>query len=117
MKLTKACTEILSQLSDMVTQIKQDDFIKPSESLGNSTIGQHLRHTIEFFVCLQSGFELGTINYDKRDHDKIIENDKYLALSALERIAGFVNKLSTNKPLKLEVGYDLSHEEYISLDT
>lgn len=116
MNLTEACSNILSQLSDLVQQIRENDFVKPAETLSHSTIGQHLRHTLEFFMCFEQGFDDGLINYDKRAHDKLIESDKFLALSAMDRISDFINNLS-DKPLKLEVGYDLEKESFITINT
>jgi hypothetical protein len=117
MNLNKACINILSQLANLVGDIEEQDFIKPSASLGQSTIGQHLRHTLEFFICLEQGFESGVINYDKRAHDKLIESDKFIALSCIHKISDFVNSLHDDKALKLEVGYDLSKEEFVTIGT
>lgn len=116
MNLKRACTNILNQLTDIVNQLSEADFIKPSESLSRSTIGQHLRHTLEFFICFQQGYENGLINYDKRAHDKSIETDKYIALSAINRIADFVNQLQ-EKVLRLEVGYDQHKEDFVTVET
>ena len=116
MNLTEACSNILNQLTDLVDQITESDFIKPAETLSYSTIGQHLRHTLEFFMCFEQGFDKGVINYDKRAHDKLIESDKFLALTSIDRIAEFVNNL-TDKQLKLEVGYDLAKETFLTIDT
>jgi len=117
MGLTKACNNILSQLKNLVSQLSDTDFTKPSDALGNSTIGQHIRHTLEFFICFEKGCEKGIINYDKRAHDKMIENDKYIALSAIDRIQDFIRSLSSEKLLLLEVGYDLNNEEFITINT
>jgi uncharacterized damage-inducible protein DinB len=116
MNLKDACANILSQLTDLVDQIDQDDFIKPAETLSQSTIGQHLRHTLEFFMCFEQGFDKGIINYDKRAHDKLVESDKFLALAAIGRIADFIGNLN-DKALKLEVGYDLKLESFLTIDT
>ena len=116
MNLTTACTNILSQLTDVIHQIAEADFAKPSESLSRSTIGQHLRHTLEFFICFQQGYELGLINYDKRAHDKLIETDKYVALAAIDRVTSFVNKLQ-ERTLRLEVGYDIRQENFVTVET
>ena len=116
MNLTEACSNILSQLTDLVHQIRETDFVKPAETLSYSTVGQHLRHTLEFFMCFEHGFENGLINYDKRAHDKLIESDKFLALAAIGRITDFITRLA-DKPLKLEVGYDLEQETFLTIDT
>ena len=117
MHLNKACIGILDQLRDLVSQIKEGDYSKPIDTLSNSTIGQHLRHTLEFFICLEHGSQTGTINYDKRAHDKLIETDKFLGLSAINRIRDFILKQPEDRSLQLEVGYDISREEFISIAT
>lgn len=114
--LHQACGHILNQLSSLVQQITEADFARPVESLSNSTIGQHLRHTLEFFICFQHGYQDGLINYDKRAHDKMIESDKHLALAAIGRITTFIESME-EKPLKLEAGYDLGKDIFVTIDT
>jgi uncharacterized damage-inducible protein DinB len=117
MNISKACVQILDQLADLVQQLKPADFSKASDALSKSTIGQHLRHTLEFFICFEEGFNKGIINYDKRAHDKLVESDKFIALATIKRIAAFVEDLNENKSLKLEVGYDLHSDDFITIDT
>jgi hypothetical protein len=117
MNLITACSNILTQLKDLINQIDEQDFTKPSPALSNSTVGQHLRHTVEFFICFEKGFENGLINYDKRAHDKLIETDKFIALNALNRIDSFVCNLDDDKPLILEVGYNLAEDNFIQIPT
>lgn len=117
MKLSTTCSEILNQLQSTVEQIREEDFCKPSATLSNATIGQHLRHTLEFFICLEKGFEKGVINYDKRDHDKLIETDKFLALASIGRIREFISSQVTDNTLKLEVGYEAHSEGCMTIST
>lgn len=117
MNLAKACGSIISQLTHLVNQLTEQDFVKPVASLGGSSIGQHLRHTLEFFICLEQGFSCGIINYDKREHDKLIETDKEMALATLNRIQMFVNNQQANASLVLEVGYDLNQDDVVTVET
>ncbi len=117
MSLKNACCDILSQLTQLVDQLSEHEYSNPIESLSKSSIGQHVRHTIEFFICLEHGFETGTINYDKRLHDKLIETDKFLALSTLNKVKEFVASNSQDKVLTLEVGYDLDQEKFFAVET
>jgi len=116
MDVREACSDILGQLTDLVTQINEQDFIRPTETLGGSTIGQHIRHTLEFFICFENGYSGGVINYDKRAHDKLIESDKYIALSSINRIREFIPSL-TDKCLTLEVSYDLTNDDFATIET
>ena len=117
MKISKACVQILDQLADLVQQLTPTDFSKASDTLSKSTVGQHLRHTLEFFICFEEGFERGVVNYDKRAHDKLIESDKFIALAVIKRITAFVEGLNENKTLQLEVGYDRQSDNFVSIDT
>ena len=116
-QLTHACNTILDQLSGVVQQLTEREFISPSETLSGSSIGQHLRHTLEFFICLEQGFGSGVINYDKRAHDKLIETDKETASLAIDRIRQFINRQPDDRPLLLEVGYDLNSDESVPVQT
>ena len=67
MNLNEACKDILRQLEAVLNNINEEDFKKPISTLNNSTIGQHIRHTLEFFTCLMYNCEIGVVNYDNRE--------------------------------------------------
>ena len=117
MQIVIASITILRQLSEIVQQLDEKDFSRPSEALGNATVGQHLRHTLEFFLCLECGLEQGIINYDERAHDQIIETDKFVALSIIFRIESFVKNPRADRSLKLEVGYHRDNNECVVVET
>lgn len=117
MSIKNACCDILSQLTHLVNQLSEHEYSKPIESLSHSSIGQHVRHTLEFFICLEQGFAAGIIDYDKRSHDKLIETDKFLALSTINRINEFVSSNTLDKVLSLEVTYDFKEESSVIVET
>ncbi|MBX7127353.1 MAG: hypothetical protein K1X47_16785 [Cyclobacteriaceae bacterium] len=100
-----ACLQILSQLNQVVSEVTQEDFARPSVALGGTTFGQHLRHTLEFFICLEKGLPAGVVNYDKRAHDHQLESHRSVALATIDRIRAFVAADRTDRPLKLELCY------------
>jgi len=117
MTVTHAAIAILKQLDDLIGRVLPQDFRRPSETLGGATIGRHIRHTLEFFACFESGYHKGVINYDKRSHDALIETDKTFASALISRIIVFVQELHPNKQLTLEVGYDTSADTYQHVNT
>jgi len=117
MQILSASFEILNQLESILEQIHPRDFSRPSPLLSGSTIGQHMRHTLEFFLCLERGFKAGVINYDKRDRDKRIETDKSLAISSINRIRHFIASHPSDKVLKLKVGYEQHSEQCCEVQT
>src|SRR5258706_15784284 len=103
--LSAPCFQILSQLKDTIEQISPEDLSRPLSTLSGSTIGQHFRHTLEFFLWLEKGFETGVINYDKRANHKRIETNKLNPISSITSIRDFIEGGLQDKAHQLEVCY------------
>lgn len=117
MKLIKACKDILEQLETVIQQLDDNHFSEPVGTLNQSTIGQHIRHTLEFFACLMHNHATGTVNYDKRDHDRVIETDRTIALALVDDLKSFVTNIHNDTPLILEADYGLDSSEIVSINT
>ncbi|MGB3465864.1 MAG: hypothetical protein WBA74_11360 [Cyclobacteriaceae bacterium] len=111
MNLKIAASDLLDQLEGIIDQISAEDFRKPLPILSDSSIGQHVRHTLEFFICLIDASSVGKINYDQRQHDKFIQEDKVLALSVISTIRDFIDKTDENMTLTLEMEYGIADDE------
>jgi uncharacterized damage-inducible protein DinB len=117
MTLTEVSCKVLEQLAGLTRQVAPGDFVRPSAALNQSTIGQHLRHTLEFFLCLEKGVPDRVVNYDLRDHDELMQSDKEFALLVLERIADFLKSQLDNPALQLQVSYDRTGETWITVES
>jgi hypothetical protein len=117
MNVNQACTHILAQFSDLLLKLTADQYAMPATVLNNNSVGQHLRHTLEFFLCLERGAKEGVVNYDQRQHDKLIESDKYIAASTISRIVNFINNSGPDVSLILEASYGLNNDELIRVET
>ena len=104
MELTKAVKNVFLQLEQVILQITDEEYSKPCTTLFKNTIGQHVRHVIELFQCLELGYEDAIVNYEKRKRDTRIENDKTFARSLLAEI--YQNLDRPDKSLTLEAIYD-----------
>ncbi|HJS54890.1 MAG TPA: hypothetical protein VJ765_10110 [Chitinophagaceae bacterium] len=98
--LKKPIQHVFVQLSETLNQLSNEEYVRPSNILLNATIGQHVRHIIELFQCLEKGYDEGVVNYEKRKRDHQIEIDKELASSLLKEI--YQNIGRTNKDIILE---------------
>ncbi len=57
MKIEKTIQNVLTQLCDSMHQLTNEEYSSPVGILSNATIGQHVRHIVELFVCLFNGYE------------------------------------------------------------
>lgn len=100
--------ENLLQLKDLLQQIGQEHYTEKSPILSDSTIGQHIRHILEFYLLLVSGSFSGTISYDKRERDKRIEHDPDFAAQTVVRLLAGIDTLDNSLQVKFEGDYSKS---------
>jgi hypothetical protein len=115
MQLQQAVNNVFVQLSTTLDQLTQDQYVQPCKTLFNATIGQHVRHIIELFQCLENGYDEGQVNYEKRKRDLRIETEKDFAAGLLVGVHQELNK--ENKDLLLEACYDEHEVEPITIAT
>lgn len=100
MLLTHPIQHVFVQLSESLRLLTDAEYRQPSTTLFNATIGQHIRHIIELFICLEQGYAEGVVNYEKRKRDYRIETEKEFAISLLKDIYNKLDK--PNKEMILE---------------
>lgn len=115
MQLQQAIQNVFVQLSGSLAVLTNEQYVYQSKTLSNATIGQHVRHIIEMFVCLEDGYTSGVINYENRKRDHQIETEKEFAAGLLKNIYEGLTK--ENKSLVLEATYNEDSNELIQFDT
>lgn len=115
MAIQQSARGLLTQLVEVMNQLSEEDFKKPIDILSGSSVGQHIRHTIEFFLCVMDGANKGEINYDERRHDKFIETDRKLAISVIKSIDEFLASKVNDHPMNLVANYEVEAEEVVSI--
>ncbi|MEO9868960.1 DinB family protein [Ekhidna sp.] len=103
--LQSSAKDLLLQLNQIIQSCKDEDFARPLDELSGSTFGQHVRHTLEFFICLFDARNDSKVNYDQRKHDTLIETDRKLARSVIDSIIDFLDKNPRDFELTFEANY------------
>lgn len=98
--LIPAIQKTLNELTDLLSQLSNEDYSNPCRDLSNATIGEHTRHIIEMFQCLENQYESGIVNYDNRKRDYSIQTDTDFAIECIHIIRNQVEK--ANKNLQLQ---------------
>lgn len=115
MQLSDSIRYVFSQLRESLALLNRDQYIHPSRLLSNASIGQHVRHVAELFLCLLNGYETGIVNYEKRERDYRIETDLVFALDVLKLIDRLLDR--QDKSLLLEVNCDLLSDTLQNINT
>jgi hypothetical protein len=90
----------LNDLIDLLDQLNDADYSNPCRELSDATIGEHTRHIIEMFECLESQYDSGIVNYDLRERNKFIQTNTEFAKSRIIEIKNNVDK--PNKNIELQ---------------
>jgi hypothetical protein len=85
-QLTESLEAVLMQIGEMLDTLTDAQYQRCLPVLSGASIGEHVRHVIEFFVELDRGYGTGIVNYDARRRDKSIEQHRDVAQERLHRI-------------------------------
>ena len=110
--LIPSLNKALNELTSLLNQISNDDYTAQCKELSNSTIGEHTRHIIEMFQCLENQYESGLVNYDKRNRDYRIQTDTAFALECIQSVKNQLTK--DNKKILLQQIVD---EEELTIES
>lgn len=97
--LTNAIHHSLDELIDLLSQLSDDQYARPCGALSGATIGQHTRHIIELFQCLEHHYDSAAVNYDLRLRDIVIETNTHLAIAKMNEIKARLGR--PNKAIRL----------------
>jgi hypothetical protein len=96
------CIDNLLGLKKMLEQISESDYIHKSHWLSGSSIGQHVRHILEFYTCLLDGLISKTVNYDERNRVLELEINSRAACQLVDLIVVKLLSISDNDVVYLK---------------
>jgi hypothetical protein len=89
-ELIQSVIEILRQGENLLAKISDEAYVRKVTVAFNASIGGHYRHCLDHFSALLEAATAGDLNYDHRERDTLVENDRFAALNATcELRAGF----------------------------
>ncbi len=98
--LIPALNHSLNELTKLLHQLSDDEFAANCQALSNATIGEHTRHIIEMFQCLEKFYESGIVDYDLRDRNKLIQTSTNYAIECIRNIQENLDR--PNKNIELQ---------------
>jgi len=109
------CKDNLLQVKNLTSKIDKDDFKKPCDILFQSTIGQHIRHALEFYLCLFKGLDKQIVNYDERKRQYDIETCPEIASKVIEDIICQLNTIKQNQSLEIKANYTSDDDDEVCM--
>jgi len=80
------CQKNLNTIKQPLFKLSSAQYTHSSSTLFGASIGQHVRHVLEFYQVVLKGIESKRINYDERDRNVLIETKTQVAIECTEDI-------------------------------
>lgn len=87
MQANSAILAVVQQINHVLEQLEPHEYRCQLPEFEGSTLGQHFRHILEFFQCLQQGFHTGVVDYAARQRNLLYEDNPRLTAAAFELFA------------------------------
>lgn len=117
MQLIEQNIRKLLNIKQLLKEFPLGLYTQPKEILSQSSIGQHFRHILEFYICLTNGLEHKVVCYDDRKRDIHIETDLVYAVNTTNTLITFLQKIQEDEPLTLLASYTASSDEKTLMQT
>jgi hypothetical protein len=108
--LVQAVEDVLRQGLSLLGELDNKSLAAVAPTPYNASIGQHYRHVLDHFLCLEAGIGASEIEYDNRDRNPRLETDIEYARATTERLIrvfhGYdYDRLTQSCVVRYSVGY------------
>lgn len=105
MQANQALLNIVQQINHVIAQLPPADYRAPLTEFEGNSLGQHFRHILEFFQCLEAGTQSGTIDYAARNRNPIYENKPDLTMAAFDAFLTAIANVDLALPLSVRAEF------------
>ncbi|MBK7311918.1 MAG: DinB family protein [Sphingobacteriaceae bacterium] len=98
----------LVEIKDLLKGLSQEQYSRKLEIMTDASIGQHVRHILEFYQCLFKGEENKEVNYDARQRDLKLETDIHFTTKTIDNIVNALLEVKSDFPVTFIADYSTS---------
>lgn len=102
--INKQIQGILDQLSDNQYALNLDIF-------NGSSVGMHIRHIFDFYDCIVNGCNGDSIDYNMRERNPSIEQNRVAAISAFIQLANVAKGLDDSSKIIVIADFSIDENE------
>ncbi|MFZ1561687.1 MAG: hypothetical protein WAT37_17260 [Saprospiraceae bacterium] len=111
------CIKNLNEIKSFIYSISENQYTYQCDTLSGATIGQHVRHILEFYLCLLNGVHQGSINYDSRERNIQLETDMKFAIFTLNKMITNLEVIPVKNQIKLFGNYCIENNDALTIDS
>ena len=115
MKLVRQNTNKLLNIKDLVGRLSAEEYVETHALVHGSSIGQHIRHILEFYQQLIVGLDNSEICYDHREREMQIETSIPFTVDRINEIIEHLGKISFDAGIDLKACYTQEDEAVVEV--
>lgn len=101
----EAILQVIRQIDPLLQQIEPLDYRRPLPEYDGSTLGQHFRHILEFFLCYEKGISEGIIDYASRERNLLFEDNPAIAAAAFDGFVDTLESIGADAPVEVKAEF------------
>ncbi|MBX2900515.1 MAG: hypothetical protein KF775_12740 [Cyclobacteriaceae bacterium] len=116
MHITDHVRADLEQLKNSIIKLTVNQFSQSLNLLSGASIGAHVRHILEFYICLLRA-KNQMVSYDVRERNRKLETDLSYALYVIDELNVKIKSLTQDYALTLHSTLSINSDEPDSFST
>lgn len=100
----------LELLVQIVDQLDASLYAAALPILEGGSLGKHIRHILDFYHCLQLAMDSGTLCYDHRQREEMLETVPGAARERMHHMAHFLKHIIFDQEIVMQ-GENIEHSE------
>jgi len=96
---------VLRQIEEVIALLDAETYARPLDLFDGSSIGQHMRHILNFYQSLLTGIGEGLVDYARRERDPRMETDPRFMENLLSTIEASLQQMDENQPLRVRADF------------
>lgn len=101
----------LNTASNLLSGLSANQYTQIHQPYFESSLGKHVRHTLDHYLCFKRDLDNCFIDYDQRQRDCQLETDKDYAISVIEGLQSFLislkDQVKATQPLQIVMCNDV----------
>ena len=103
---------MLQQVDDLLVRLDAYTYASPVEVFNGSTIGQHVRHILNFYQSVLTGLHTGIVDYARRERDPRVEESPAFAREAFEEVGRALKEVDETHLLRVLADFTTEEDEH-----
>ena len=115
--MIKDCIANLHEIEELLSSLTDEQYAHPSILMSGASIGQHIRHILEFYKALLYTDIPMEVNYDNRGRNLRMEKHSSVALQTIDELTAMMKEIVIDQPVYLVANYHSDGSETVRMNS